>query len=952
MQGFLGEVASDLYGRYGTGIAELAVLFPSRRARLFFVDALSALVDRPLWQPEWLTIDDLMGEIAQLREGDRVRLVTELYKIYTQYHAEPFDKFYAWGELLLNDFDTIDKYMIDADRLFSNIADLKELEADVSYLTPEQLRIIRSFWSTLMSEGDLSQEKRKFLAVWQTLAPIYHRFKERLAELGISYAGMIQRTAAERLATGEYQPPKSRHYVIAGFNALSECEKRLFKWLATNAQTDFYWDYDTYYNNDRAQEAGLFVRENVRMFPPRGPIAHEGMRQPKSLTAVAASSNAVQCKYVAKILQGLMLPDADGTPRKLGKETAIVLTDENLLLPVLYALPQEVGQVNVTMGYPLRQSLAYTFVERLIELQKHSRRKGDRNLFYHVDVTGILAHPYISENDPTIIGALQKEIIENRRITVDGMLLARNELLTLVFSTVEGWYELSEYLTRVVTAVARVPYNGDDARRRVEFLAVIAEQISKLRNSLMECDVEMKTEIFSSLLRRTLQTLRIPFVGEPLEGLQVMGILETRNLDFENVLILSMNDDNFPGNLLSQNSFVPYNLRMAYGLPTPEHHEGVFAYYFYRLIQRAGNVWMLYCAHADDKSTGEPSRYIHQLEYESGIALRKIEVGVDVNRTLQQPIEVAKDEDVMRILARFTTADDAATLSPTAFSRYVACPLRFYFYSVACVKADNNLTDEVDNSLFGTIFHDAAQRLYEQVKGQAHPAELLQALVNQGEVERAVAEAINANYLHDAQVADADYTGNILIVKDIVTRYIRNGVVRFDAANDAFAVRGVEEEVAYAFPFEVGDRSLTIQFAGRADRIDSLDDGALRVVDYKTGKSLLKFVGFEALFHGRGKERQPNTLQTHLYAMMLHHTEGRDVEPALYYVRDMHRSDYAPQVVNGEHPENTRYVACKEEFEDYVRRTLAEIYDPAIPFRPCDDVATCEYCDFRAICRR
>ncbi|MEG2612048.1 MAG: PD-(D/E)XK nuclease family protein, partial [Alistipes sp.] len=770
--------------------------------------------------------------------------------------------------------------------------------------------------------------------------------------LGMAYVGMIQRTAVERLAAGEYVPDKSRRYVVAGFNALSECEKRLFKWLSINTSTDFYWDYDTYYNSNVEQEAGLFVRDNVRMFPPRGVISHDAMQQPKSITSVATASNALQCKYVAQILDTLTQPDINGNRRKLGKETAIVLTDENLLLPVLYSLPKEVGQVNVTMGYPLRQSLAYTFIERLLNLQKHSRCKDKQDLFYHVDVSGILTHPYVVGCDALLVSALQNEIVDNRRIMIQGSVLAKNELLKLIFATTDGWRDLSEYLSNVVTAVARVPYEGDDARRRVEFLAVIAEHNAKLRNSLTECDIEIKTEIFSSLLRRSLQILRIPFEGEPLEGLQVMGILETRNLDFENVLILSMNDDNFPGNLLSQNSFVPNNLRMAYGLPTPEHHEGVFAYYFYRLIQRARNVWMVYCSHADDKSTGEPSRYIRQLEYESGIAIDKIEVGVDVNRSVHPPIEIAKTTEVMSRLMRFTEPKDAARLSPTAFSRYVACPLKFYFYSVAHIKSDEELSEEVDNPLFGTILHDAVQRLYERVKGMAHPAELLQALVKAGDVERVVDEAINENCLHDAAASNADYTGSLLIVKDIVTRYIRGGVIRYDVEHDSFALRDVEESVSYDFPFDVDGQPLIMQFAGRADRIDSLDDGALRVVDYKTGKAQLDFKSISILFEGRGRERLPNILQILLYAMMLHHTEGREVEPALYYVRQMHNPEYAPQLLNKEHPDDARYTAYGEEFEDYVRRALTELFDSTIPFCQCDDVDTCQFCDFQAICRR
>ena len=501
--------------------------------------------------------------------------------------------------------------------------------------------------------------------------------------------------------------------------------------------------------------------------------------------------------------------------------------------------------------------------------------------------------------------------------------------------------------------MARTPYEGDDRRQRVEFLAVISEEISKLRNSLDECDIELTTEVYTSLLRRHLQTVHIPYEGEPLEGVQVMGILETRNLDFENVVLLSMNDDNFPGNHMAQASFVPYNLRAAYGLPTPEHHEGVYAYYFYRLVQRARRVWMLYCSHADDKSTGEPSRYIYQLDYESGFPVRKVEVGVDVNLAETDPIEVAKDEGIMQRLGRFTDPESKATLSPTAFFRYVACPLRFYFHSVARLQADDEIAEEVDAPMFGTILHAAVQKLYARIVGEAHPGETLRAMIRTGEIAAAVEAAINENYLQDPAATTDDYTGNLLLVKDIVTRYLRGGVMPYDAAHDGFTVTGLEREVAYGFDFTAAGRPLCMKFAGIADRIDALDDGTLRVVDYKTGAPHLEFAGVESLFRGEGKQRLSNILQTLLYAMMLYRTRGVDAEPALYYVRAMNRPDYLPTLDDRETGvRGGRYTLYAERFEELVRQTLAELYDPSVPFRQCEDADTCNFCDFNVICKR
>ena len=888
-----------------------------------------------------------------------MRLITELYKVYSAYHNEPFDKFYFWGDMLLTDFDTIDKYLIDAQMLFRNISEIKEIEADISYLTPAQLRIL-SFWSSFGEQADLSEEKRRFLAIWKTLGPIYRRFRERLSSLGIAYNGMVQRAVADRIRGGGFAFPEPRRYVVAGFNALSECEKRLFGFLATAAETDFYWDYDSYYKDDPEQEAGMFVRSNVAQFPPRTELRHDNMRGEKQIVSVAAVSNAVQCKYAAAILADLACRRreedpgiAAGARPALGKETAVVLTDENLLLPLLYALPADIGRVNVTMGFPLRQSLAYTFVERLVELQNHRRRKGDGCTFYHADVAGILAHPYVAECDAALTRTMHEEIVRDRRISVDAAWLGRNELLKRIFTPAATWRELSDYMLDVVAAVARQPYQGDDARQRVEFLAVIAEQVTKLRNSLDECDIDLTAEVYTSLLRRHLQTLRIPFEGEPLEGIQIMGILETRNLDFENVIILSMNDDNFPGNHMAQASFIPYNLRAAYELPTPEHHEGVYAYYFYRLIQRAKTVHMLYCSHADDKSTGEPSRYIYQLDYESGFDVRKVEVGVDVNLAETAPIEVPKDDGVMARLERFVDAQSPATLSPTAFFRYVACPLRFYFHSIARLEADDEISEEVDAPMFGTILHAAVQTLYARIAGEAHPGETLRAMIRTGEVAQAVEAAINENYLQDKHATAEDYSGNLLLVKDIVIRYLRGGVMPYDAAHDAFAVSGLEEPVAYPFRFRAGGRDLEMKFAGIADRIDTLDDGALRVVDYKTGAPHLEFDGVESLFTGTGKQRLSNILQTLLYAMMLHRSRGCDVEPALYYVRNMNRPGYSPQLDDKQTGvKGARYTLYRERFEELLRAQLAELYDTSVPFRQCEDADTCKYCDFNVICKR
>ena len=307
MSSFLSEIAKSLYERYGDDISSLSILFPSRRARLFFNDALSSIAERPLWQPEWLTIDELMCEISGLKMGDKTRLIAELYKVYSRYHDESFDKFYFWGEMLLADFDTVDKYRIPADRLFANIVDIKELEADLSYLTPEQLKIVTAFWRNITEGALLTEEKRRFLAVWRTLAPIYHEYRERLTSLGMAYPGMVYRVAADMIDEGRAAFASKRRYVVAGFNALSTCEQRLLKFMTTVADTEFFWDYDSYYTRNREQEAGMFLRDNLVMFPPKVELSHDNFRNIQSVNVVSTVSNVVQCKYIAEILRTLFV---------------------------------------------------------------------------------------------------------------------------------------------------------------------------------------------------------------------------------------------------------------------------------------------------------------------------------------------------------------------------------------------------------------------------------------------------------------------------------------------------------------------------------------------------------------------------------------------------------------------------------------------------------------------
>lgn len=951
MKGFISELAERLYDRYGDEVSSLRMVFPSRRARLFFSDALASVARRPLWQPRFESLGEIMERVAGMRLSDEIKLVTELYKVYSRYHDESFDAFYFWGGMLLADFDQIDKYLIDADMLFSNMGDLKALESDRSYLTAEQIEVIARFWRSFGLESEFSEEKERFMTIWRSMADVYHGFRDRLREQGLAYEGMIHREAAERLSgeeAVEWSDDPQARYVVAGFNALSECEKRLFRRMYGSGRVEFYWDYDDYYVGNPDYEAGLFLRENIRNFPsPSGErLSCDRFRRPKRIEIVSAPSDSMQCKYVHEFLSGLIERGI-----RPGKQTAIVLTDESLLLPVLYSIPEQIEQVNVTMGYPLRQTMAYSFVERLVELQ--SRRKPGRDgepMYYHSDVTGLLLHPYVRACDHPAAAGLAAEILRRQSIYVRRSMLAPGSVIDPLFAPAGSWQELSAYIRDSLSLVILHAASADDVRQRREFFSVIVDRICRLENSLLGSGLEVTTPVFASLLRKMLQDVRIPYEGEPLSGVQIMGILETRNLDFEHVLVLSVNDDTFPGNRAVASSFIPYNLRYAYGLPTPQHHEGVYAYYFYRLLQRAETVHLAYCSRSDDKRTGEPSRYVYQLEYESPHRPLRRAIRLGVNLTKTEPVSASKTGRTARILEEYLDGG-GRSLSPTAFYQYVECPLRFYFRHVAGLKPVEEIAEEIDLPMFGTILHRAMELLYMPLLGDPNPQRIIASLPGTPAVKEAVVRAVNEEYLQDPKATEEEYGGSVLLVRDVVRKYIDSCILPYDASQRGYAVERLEATVEYRVPLERDGRVRSVGFAGKADRIDRLSDGALRVVDYKTGKPHNCFRDVAALFSSVAAERSPAVLQTLLYAMMLSQSENCDVQPALYYVRSMQDERFSPLLVEGDRPV-LRFSDYRESLNGHLQKTLSELFDFSKPFEQCEDRSVCAYCDFREICRR
>lgn len=948
MKKFLTETAEALYTEYGTDISELHIIFPGKRARLFFNEALLGLTGgKPIWQPKYQSIDDLIRKLSALEPGDHLRLVAELYKIYNRYHPEPFDRFFRWGEMLLSDFDTIDKYMIDAGALYANISDLHDIEAQFGGLftgNDEAMELVRNFWTTLNRRGVQSAEQQQFLKIWRSLSAIYTEYKARLREIGIGYGGMIYREIAESLDPG--QPDErfdGKTFCFVGFNALNECEKRLFGYLHEIGVGRFYWDYDNYFYQSDDQEAGRFIRRNTAQFGDDGPsFERDNFAKPKQIEVISTPSDILQCKALYRELERIHAEQGF-----LDKETAIVLTDENLLLPVLYSIPPIAKSLNVTMGYPLSNTVPYILLERLLMLHSHARN-GE---FPHADVLGILSHPYVVERSGRAAKAAAKEISDWQMVWVRPELFADDHLLSRIFRPLADVDEMQSYIEDILSGLGAVASDTGEARERKEFIFTILDHVIRLGNTVRDCDIELPPGIYISLLRQTLSESRVPYEGEPLSGLQVMGILETRNLDFDNVILLSLTDDTFPGNR-EGSSYVPFNLRQAFGLPTPQDHEAMYAYYFYRLTARCKRLTMMYSSAADDKRTGEQSRYIYQLEYESPHAVERANINLRIDYRPVEPITVPKSPEIMERLNRME-------FYPSKINRYIDCPLKFYFADIERLKTPDQIEEEVTHLDVGNTLHRAMELLYTSLADMPDAARHIAAL-NSSDIlaatEGAMADVMGSRGQH------IEVSGRMQMHRDIVIRYIAN-IRRHDStqSDQPFTILGLERKVKHRF--EVGDRQVTL--AGVADRLDVLADGALRVVDYKSGGDTPDFTSLESLFTNEKITRdgelryEPHNgavLQTLLYALAFGAVEHTEVSPALYVARKMGNGDFSPVPTfrSGSDticmdrllPEHAAVLA--QELE----RLFTAMFDTATPFVQTEYKQKCAVCDFRTICRR
>lgn len=959
MESFLKLVAADLYKHTEGNLAHTAVVFPNKRAGLFFNEYLAQESESPIWSPAYVSISELFRSLSPWEVGDPVKLVCELYKIFRRetQSTETLDDFYFWGEMLISDFDDADKNKVDTDKLFSNLQDLRNIMDDYTFIDDEQEEAIRQFFQNFSIERRTALKER-FISLWDVLGNIYKGFRESLASQNIAYEGMMYRHVIEHLDVDKLPYEK---YVFVGFNVLNKVEHTLFTQLKDAGKAVFYWDYDEFYMKENRQavthEAGEFIRRNLRDFPsPLSGELFKNLSKPKEVHYIASSTENAQARYLPQwIRNNLTTPE---------KETAVVLCNEALLQPVLHSLPAEVKHVNITMGFPLSQTPVYSFLIALLELHTHGFNfKSGRYTFQ--SVVTLLKHPYTRQ----LTGQaelLEKELTRNNRFYPLPGELGKDEFLTRLFTPLSGNLNLCIRLSETLQQVAGI-YQANtsgtedtDAFNQLyrESLFKAYTTINRFRTLIEEDELTVQSETFRRLLVKVLSATNIPFHGEPAIGMQVMGVLETRNLDFRHLVLLSVNEGQLPKSG-GDSSFIPYNLRKAFGMTTIEHKIAVYAYYFYRLLQRAERITLMYNTSSDGLNRGEWSRFMLQflIEWPHPITRQFLEAGQSPQGT--SPITVEKTPDVMRRMQSLfdVRANPKAKFSPSALNYYLDCPLKFYYRYVASLSAPDEVSAEIDSATFGSIFHYAAEHIYKDLTthGKVINKEALETLLrNEVKLQDYVDTAFKKLFFNVPQNEKPEYNGVQLINSAVIARYLKQ-LLQNDLRYAPFTFIASEMEVDEPIDIQTPKGVIKSRIGGIIDRMDS-KDGTLRIVDYKTGGDADTPPHVESLFIP-DKKRSNYVFQTFLYAaIMCRKQPTMKIAPALLYIHRAATETYSLVIQMGE-PRKPKeavedFSKYEKEYRERLQGLLEEIFNPEKSFTQTEIIEKCTYCDFKALCKR
>ncbi|MBQ2299081.1 MAG: PD-(D/E)XK nuclease family protein [Bacteroidaceae bacterium] len=958
---FLKAVAEDLYNKVGQDLSRTVVVFPNKRAGLFFNQWLSQSTDKPLWTPAYMTISELFRLLTPLQVADPIRLVCTLYTIFCQETGndkETLDNFYFWGEMLIADFDDLDKNLVDANRLFKNLEDLHKMIDDHSYLTKEQEEALKLFFHNFSIEKK-TELKDRFLTLWNVLGNIYHRFRQTLEADGLTYEGQLYRSVVE--GDTDFDALPYDRYVFVGFNVLNQVEHRLFSTLQKNGKALFYWDFDTHYVEPKQEyqqhEAGEFIRRNLRDFPNEltDKNLFDNLSKPKQIEYIAAATENAQARYVPQWLKQHLTEKEN--------ETAVVLCNESLLQGVLHTLPEDyVKALNITMGYPMNGTPIHSLLTLLTALYTEGYDVHSGRYLYRY-VSAVLKHPYVRQLSFNA-EPLERRLTEQNRFYPLPSELQTDDTLLHLFpaeGTSNGASMLDHLLEAIKQCATLFQTTNDaqtaEAQLSQEALFKCYTLVNRLKKLVDEGLLTVSLPILARLINNLLASQSIPFHGEPAIGLQVMGVLETRNLDFSHILMLSVNEGQLPKKE-GDSSFIPYNLRKVFGMTTIEHKNSVYAYYFYRLIQRAQNITLIYNTSSDGLNRGEMSRFM--LQY----LVEKNPSNTLVKYTLQPNQKIRKQTDIMikgsteianRLRKRF--GQGKGFLSPSAINVFLDCPLKFYLRYACNLREADEVTTEINSSVFGNIFHRSTEIIYKELLGKHSDG-----LITKSEIEAllkddlTLRETVNRAFKEEFFMIPldqkAEYDGLQLLNKEVITAYVKQ-LLRRDAAHAPFRFVGAEYTVKKSIQLNTmdGTEPFTINLGGNIDRWDE-KNGIQRIIDYKTSNTIQEAKQMEDLFDPKIEHRPYHIFQTFLYASLLtDELPNSTVSPALFYIQKAASEDYSPTVKLAKEPVED-FAPLKSDYMSRLKELLCRMFSSQTDFTQTCQPSHCTFCEFAHMCGR
>lgn len=953
---FLNRVAADLLKRFGNELQEVAIVFNNKRPQVYLKKYLAEVSGKPIWSPKMYTIQEFFSQGTELVTAGQLKQFFVLYHCYNVLlkkegrDAVSPDEFYPLAEIILGDFSQVDYYLANAKEVFGLIEDMAELQLQFPNFDEEQLQFMRTFWSSF-SEHKQNQMQQRFIELWQRMPFLYTSFHEQLArEQLVTNAKMYRNLAEERHADPGFLK-RFKHTVFVGFNALSKAEERLFRKWQDQGLCSFYFDTDAHYFSNGLQEAGHFIRRNVHVIGlvNQFQIAPAKINDPdKEITVVQALGNVAQGKLLS-----VLLADA-GEKKEISR--AVILADEKLLLPALQTISD--GSVNVTMGYPFEQSALYGLCDLWLSIQEVLVTEKEIN---YKQVLSFIFNPLIPV-DHKERNLLHNRIIDEKKVSfTKDELLGLGKIAGITFNTFKDSFTAIRHLASVLIYATE----GEQQQRRLDSL--LATEAVKALNMLTDSFEELKStgaedlkpRFVLRLIRRALQGLTVPFEGEPLAGLQVMGLLESRNLDFDELVILGANEGILP-KITNAASFIPDNIRRAFGLPILEQQNAISAYLFYRLFHVARKITLVYNGITDEKSTGEESRFIKQLEFETRCRfIHQVQQNQSIENPHELKIVVEKKGDVWSGLEKYfhRNADKKydKKISATAFTDYIACSLRFFFKNIAGLKEPKDLPDQIEANLIGSALHTVMERFYLPVVGKEVTAAFMQEQQKQLPwlCEMALAQELKQNATKQGSQTPALQQ----IVLQVLEQYALK-IVRNDEELVPFVIEELENKSDYVSLYSIGTNGLEqsdrkIWLYGIIDRVD-LKEGKARIVDYKTGKDQLVYKDFASLFDEEAKDHNKALIQTLFYTYVYEKVKKRPyVEPHLYTVRDFKEGTlFREKQRGGLTLKDQNLETFKSLFSEKLREKLEELFDANVPFVQTRNRDNCGYCPYKDICQR